>query len=165
MPGQANTVSTTTLPPMLAPSPSANAVTTGSSALRAAWRMTIDQRESPFIRAMVMNSSPSTSSMVARIISSGRPSRYNARVSAGSARCHQKSPETSRCQNSPSGTPGLAAPPVGNQPVWNANPVSNSMPSQNSGADLVASAAGIATASTTPPRRNARKAPATMPTA
>ena len=75
MPGQANTVSTTTLPPMLAPRPSAKAVTTGSSALRAACRMTMDQRERPFMRAMTMNSSFSTSSMVARISSSGRPWR------------------------------------------------------------------------------------------
>ena len=39
MPGQLNTVSITTLPPMLSPTPSAKAVTTGSSALRAAWLM------------------------------------------------------------------------------------------------------------------------------
>ena len=165
MPGQANTVSITTLPPMLAPRPSAKAVTTGSRALRAAWRITIDQRDSPFMRAMTMNSSFSTSSMVARISSSGRPWRNRVSVSAGRHRCHQKSPDSSRCLSEPSVPPGLTAPPVGNQPSWNANSASSSMPSQNSGAARVARAAGIATASAAPPRRNARKAPATMPNA
>ncbi len=41
MPGQLNTVSITTLPPIDRPTPSAKAVTTGRSALRAAWPMTM----------------------------------------------------------------------------------------------------------------------------
>ncbi len=75
MPGQLNTVSTTTLPPIEMPMPSANAVTTGSSALRAAWRITMRHWENPFMRAMTTNSSCMTSSMLERISSSGRPCR------------------------------------------------------------------------------------------
>ena len=75
MPGQLNTVSITTLPPIDRPTPSAKAVTTGSSALRAAWWMTMRHSEKPFMRAMVTNSSCITSSMLERISSRGRPCR------------------------------------------------------------------------------------------
>ena len=74
-PGQLKTVSTTTLPPTEAPNPRANAVTTGRRALRAPCRMMIDQLESPFMRAIVIKSSPMTSSMLERISSNGKPCR------------------------------------------------------------------------------------------
>ena len=66
-PGQPNTVSIRIEPPSRWPSCRPASVTTGRSALRAAWLHATERSESPFARAVVMNSWPYTSSIEARM--------------------------------------------------------------------------------------------------
>ncbi len=67
MPGRPNTVSVTIAPPISSAKVRPSTVTTGISALRSAWCSTTRRSDTPLARAVRMWSSPSTSSMLARV--------------------------------------------------------------------------------------------------
>src|SRR6267143_1940070 len=115
-----------TFPPMAYPTPSANAVTTGSRALRAACRSRMLRSGNPRMRQKVMKSSSITSNMVLRINRVGRPCKYKASVTAGRVRWRTKSADHTCAHQLAYMLPGLVAPVEGNQ--WNPPPLDPGAP-------------------------------------
>src|SRR5437667_693318 len=143
-PGSAKMVSVSTAPLSNRPSCSPTSVTTGSSALRSACRLTTRRSARPFARAVRMKSSPRTSSIVERPMRAMAAMAVEPSATAGSTRCRTllrtivQLPATSP---SSSGAPVIRRysrlpsmmPPRGNQPSMPPNTSSRRIPVQNTG--------------------------------
>src|SRR5262245_4925891 len=146
MPGQANTVSTTTATLIIITRLMPASVSTGISAfLKACLAMTSDSG-SPLRRASLMYSEPSTSSMEERVKRIWAAAKYQPSAKAGIKRCH-KVPE----------------PDEGSQPSETEKIRIRTRPTQNEGSDRPSREKSLPALSQKPPTRTAARMPLGMP--
>src|SRR5215475_3432997 len=146
MPGQANTVSTTTATLIMITRLMPAKVSTGISAfLKACLAITRDSGR-PFRRASLMYSDPSTSSMDERVRRMCAAAKYQPSAKAG----------ISKCQTVPD-------PEEGNQPSETENSKISTRPTQNEGSERPSSENTLPALSQKPPTRTAARMPLGMP--